>query len=109
MGQSPYRPHLCPWGVVVWWEPMHFFGSTKTLHCLSFSPESTWLFLRGFSTAAKAIEIRRGSVFTKPLVFCAIISTHALFSHPTGDNAGQRNPWGLATHSLPLCLVRTSL
>lgn len=28
-GQSPQQPHPRPWGVIVQWEPKHFFGGTK--------------------------------------------------------------------------------
>lgn len=75
---------------------MHFWGGTKNPHHLSFSPESTLLFpitsplLPGSPRSAE-------HQFSRSVCFFVLSFHHALFSHPPGDDAEQRSPWGLAT------------
>lgn len=75
---------------------MHFWGGTKNPHHLSFSPESTLLFpitsplLPGSPRSAE-------HQFSRSACFFVLSFHHALFSHPPGDDAEQRSPWGLAT------------
>lgn len=98
-GQSPHQPYPCSWGsqCTVW-------GHKHPPSCLSFSLEPPSC--PCIAAPVLSGPLRSAELHLKPLLCFAFLSAPAFPSHPTGDNAEQGSPWGLATHSLPLCLVK---